>query len=72
MSSHKMQLEDIFKRIKPLDEKAQTVARTRQDSLIKPIGSLGKLEELSVQLAGITSDFSVSFEKNVRGVAQSG
>ncbi len=58
-----MQLEDIFKQIKPLDENAQAVARTRQDSLIKPIGSLGKLEELSVRLAGITGDISASFEK---------
>ncbi len=58
-----MQLEDIVKQIKPLDEKARAAARTRQDSLIKPIGSLGKLEELSVRLAGITGDFSASFTK---------
>lgn len=39
--------------IPPLDEKAMAAARTRQDQLTKPQGSLGRLEELSVQLAGI-------------------
>ncbi len=39
--------------IKPLDEKAMAQARARQDILTKPQGSLGRLEELSVQLAGI-------------------
>ncbi|MBI2329015.1 MAG: nicotinate-nucleotide--dimethylbenzimidazole phosphoribosyltransferase [Chloroflexi bacterium] len=39
--------------IKPLDEGAMAEARARQDILTKPQGSLGRLEELSVQLAGI-------------------
>ncbi|MFC1988128.1 nicotinate-nucleotide--dimethylbenzimidazole phosphoribosyltransferase, partial [Chloroflexota bacterium] len=39
--------------IKPLDERAMAEARARQDRLTKPRGSLGQLEELSVQLAGI-------------------
>ena len=39
--------------IKPLDKEALIKARTRQDILTKPQGSLGRLEELSVQLAGI-------------------
>lgn len=42
-----------IKNIKPLDEKAMAAARSRQDSLTKPAGSLGRLEELSIQLAGI-------------------
>lgn len=41
--------------IRPLDKAAMESARNRIDSLIKPQGSLGKLEELSVQLCGITS-----------------
>jgi len=39
--------------IKPLDEAAMASARARQDTLTKPQGSLGRLEELSIQLAGI-------------------
>ncbi len=39
--------------IKPLNTKAMTEARIRQDTLTKPPGSLGRLEELSIQLAGI-------------------
>ncbi|MFH1646146.1 MAG: nicotinate-nucleotide--dimethylbenzimidazole phosphoribosyltransferase [Chloroflexota bacterium] len=39
--------------IRPLDEAAMAAARARQDSLTKPPGSLGRLEEISVRLAGI-------------------
>jgi nicotinate-nucleotide--dimethylbenzimidazole phosphoribosyltransferase len=39
--------------IAPLDEQAMAAARARQDTLTKPLGSLGRLEELSVLLAGI-------------------
>lgn len=40
--------------IRPPDEAAMAAARERQAQLAKPPGSLGQLEELSVQLAGIT------------------
>lgn len=40
--------------IPPLDEVSIAAARSRQDTLTKPQGSLGRLEELSIQLAGIT------------------
>ena len=39
--------------IGPLDEEAMSAARARQDTLTKPLGSLGRLEDLSVRLAGI-------------------
>ena len=39
--------------IAPLDEKAMAAARARQDTLTKPLGSLGRLEDISVLLAGI-------------------
>ena len=39
--------------IKPLDRKSMAAAQERQNILTKPRGSLGRLEELSVQLAGI-------------------
>jgi nicotinate-nucleotide--dimethylbenzimidazole phosphoribosyltransferase len=39
--------------IRPLDESAIKEARKRQDNLTKPQGSLGQLESLSIQVAGI-------------------
>lgn len=50
-----MQLEELITRIKPLDEVAMQSARIRQDALTKPRGSLGRLEELSIQMAGISA-----------------
>ena len=49
-------INDVIKGIKPLDEKAMEAARSRQDSLTKPQGSLGQLESLSIQVAGIKGD----------------
>ena len=46
-------LSNTIDMIKPLDERVMAEAQTRQDTLTKPQGSLGRLEELSVQLAGI-------------------
>src|SRR5438105_2586343 len=40
--------------IQPLDESAMADARARQDTLTKPPGALGRLEDISIQLAGIT------------------
>ena len=37
-----------------LNKEAVTEATRRQESLVKPMGSLGRLEEISIQLAGIT------------------
>lgn len=39
--------------ISPLDAGAMAAARARQDTLTKPPGSLGRLEDLSVMLAGV-------------------
>jgi len=39
--------------IKPLDNEAMSKTRKRQDDLTKPQGSLGQLESLSIQIAGI-------------------
>jgi nicotinate-nucleotide--dimethylbenzimidazole phosphoribosyltransferase len=44
---------ETIARIGPLDEGTMARARERQESLTKPPGSLGRLEELAVQLAGI-------------------
>ena len=43
-------------RIGPLDQRVMAQARERQDSLTKPQGSLGRLEEISIWLAGVTAD----------------
>jgi len=51
-----MELEQLIARIGPLDEEAMAAAQDRQDHLTKPQGSLGRLESLSVQIAGILSD----------------
>lgn len=49
-------IEDTLRSIRPPDENAQQAARLRQDQLTKPQGSLGRLETLSIQLAGITAN----------------
>jgi nicotinate-nucleotide--dimethylbenzimidazole phosphoribosyltransferase len=46
-------LSNTIRLIRPLDRVAMTSARSRQDTLTKPQGSLGRLEELSIRLAGI-------------------
>jgi nicotinate-nucleotide--dimethylbenzimidazole phosphoribosyltransferase len=46
-------LSNIIGMIRPLDEEVMAQARARQNQLTKPQGSLGRLEELSIQLAGI-------------------
>ena len=50
-------------KIQPLDEAAMAKARERQAQLAKPPGSLGRLEDLSVQLAGITGKVHNRIEK---------
>src|SRR5512133_1188556 len=50
----RMELDQVIRRIEPLDEGAMKAARERQDQLTKPAGSLGRLEALAVQIAGIT------------------
>ncbi|MCC5911698.1 MAG: nicotinate-nucleotide--dimethylbenzimidazole phosphoribosyltransferase [Clostridiaceae bacterium] len=47
-------LNQILERIQPLDQQTMEEARSRIDHLIKPQRSLGKLEDIAVQLSGIT------------------
>lgn len=58
-----MVLEDYIAQVSPLDEAAMEKARERQAQLAKPPGSLGRLEELSVQLAGITGQVHNRIDK---------
>ncbi len=72
-------LPDLVARIGPVDGAARAEARERQSQLTKPAGSLGQLEELSVQLAGITGRARPRFPRKAvivlcadHGVAASG
>lgn len=58
-----MKLEDYIRQVQPLDEGAMEKARERQAQLAKPPASLGRLEELSIQLAGITGQVHNKMEK---------
>ncbi|MDE2747019.1 MAG: nicotinate-nucleotide--dimethylbenzimidazole phosphoribosyltransferase [Chloroflexota bacterium] len=49
-------LDDILRIIEPLDREAMAAAERRQRQLTKPPGSLGRLEELSILLAGMQGD----------------
>lgn len=49
-------LQDLIAAVPPFDPSAAERACERQAVLIKPPGSLGRLEELAVQVAGVTGD----------------
>ena len=48
-----MTLDEVVAGIRPADAEAMRAAMRRQQRLTKPPGSLGRLEEISIQLAGI-------------------
>ena len=48
------EVDALVREVLPLDRSAMTAAETYQARLAKPPGSLGRLEEISIQLAGIT------------------
>ncbi|MBP1581488.1 MAG: nicotinate-nucleotide--dimethylbenzimidazole phosphoribosyltransferase [Oscillospiraceae bacterium] len=56
-------LKQLLESITPLNDAAMSAARERQAQLAKPPGSLGRLEDLSVQLAGISGKIHNSVEK---------
>jgi len=58
-------LSRILKEIKPLDKETMEMARSRQDELTKPKGSLGRLEELSIKVAGIKGKIVTGLEHKV-------
>ena len=47
-------LQEMLQQISPLDSAAMETARQHWDAIAKPLHSLGRLEDLVVQLAGIT------------------
>ena len=58
-----MDLAVYLNEIRPLDAFSMAEARQRQAELAKPPGSLGRLEDLSIQLAGITGQVHNRIEK---------
>lgn len=52
-----MNIEKLIEKIEPLNGEAMQKAMARLNNLTKPPGSLGVLEDLVVQLAGITGEF---------------
>ena len=74
-----MTLEETTFRLPPLDRNAMETAEMRQSHLTKPAGALGRLEELSIRLAGITGKARPRFPNRVlvaaaasHGVAEEG
>lgn len=78
-----MSLQEVLDGIRPADPKAMADARRRWNSLAKPLGSLGLLEDDVVRIAGIRGSADVSLGQRtllvlcadngvtVRGVSQS-
>lgn len=58
-----MLLQQTLEKIKGLEPQAQWSAKNRLDSLTKPLGSLGRLEELVIQVAGITGQARPCIDK---------
>ena len=58
-----MTLENLLASIQPLSQEAMAAAKLRQAALAKPPESLGRLEELSIQLAGITGTIHNTMDK---------
>jgi nicotinate-nucleotide--dimethylbenzimidazole phosphoribosyltransferase len=56
-------LQKTIHKIERLDEEMMAKARARMDSLIKPPNSLGKLEDIAVQLVGITRNFNPGIDQ---------
>lgn len=52
--NNEKRLYDLIGQIKPADQAAIAKAKERQANLVKPPGSLGKLEDISIKIAGIT------------------
>ncbi|WNQ10232.1 nicotinate-nucleotide--dimethylbenzimidazole phosphoribosyltransferase [Paenibacillus aurantius] len=50
------QITETIRRIRPLDQEAVEAAERHLDRLTKPPGSLGRLEEIAKQAAGITGE----------------
>jgi nicotinate-nucleotide--dimethylbenzimidazole phosphoribosyltransferase len=62
-------LQQTINAITPLNQEAMIAAKERQARLTKPAGSLGRLETLSIQIAGITGQLDPPLTERVVIVA---
>jgi len=60
-----MNFQEVSSKITALNVDQTNAARNRQESLVKPMGSLGRLEDLSIQMAGITGKLNNRLKKKV-------
>ena len=79
MKEMPMQIEELVRSVPELDREAEAAARKRLDSLTKPTGSLGRLEDLAASLAAMTGRERPRFRQKVvivaagdHGVAEEG
>ncbi len=68
------ELSNLLGSIRPLDKNAQSETEALINDLVKPIGSLGRLEDLAIQLSGIyrKTDWSVAKKKIIVMAADHG
>lgn len=58
-----MTIQEAIQAVGPIDEGAAARAKRRWDSIAKPLGSLGQLEQAVIQIAGITGSERVDLGK---------
>ncbi|MFH0947525.1 MAG: nicotinate-nucleotide--dimethylbenzimidazole phosphoribosyltransferase [Elusimicrobiota bacterium] len=58
-------IDEIVEKIRPLDQKLLEQTQKRLDNLTKPLGSLGRLEELAKQVVAITGKENPKLDKKV-------
>jgi|LGVF01.2.fsa_nt_gb nicotinate-nucleotide--dimethylbenzimidazole phosphoribosyltransferase len=56
-------LNETLEKIQPLDEEMMKKSKERVDFLLKPVGSLGVLEDIAVQLSGISGEMFPDISK---------
>ena len=63
-----MNLEEALRQITPPDERAGQEAKARWDSIAKPLGSLGLLEEAVIRIAALTGSARVELDRRCAAV----
>lgn len=61
-------MKNYVENIKPLNEGAMGIAKKYHDTLVKPAGSLGRLEDIAIQIAGITGSVKNKIDKKIHFV----